>query len=410
MARLPFLGVERRLSGLLVAARRSNLRVVRRLLRRALAPWLVGDRAATWRRAGVGMARYHGSFGGFDGGPLTSSLVLKAPGPEGEKGVLYSAFEYNWVRLLNTPRVRELLQRYYLVGASSWSPTDYAVLTQFAGLCDDPVLMGISNPADIRHYTLMRPVVEALPLMACDWIDPAHYHPRPRDRRTIDILMVANWLPFKRHALLFEALRTMRRDLRIVLVGRDAPGRTADTVRREACLFGVRQELELLTSIGIDEVTRLQCDSRMTVLFSRREGSCVAVVESFFADTPVAMMRDAHVGAKAYVNAQTGILAARRGLGHQLSRLLEEGARYTPRAWALERVTFAHSCARLNRILQELAASRGRPWSTDIASFCWRPYPTYADATDAVRLGPAIEELREEFGVTLAEAGGPAPR
>jgi glycosyltransferase involved in cell wall biosynthesis len=392
---------EARVEAFLLAARRLTSRPLRGWLQRRIRPWLSKGAAERAREHRIGMRQYEGSFGGFDDAPVTFTRVLKAPGPNGEKGVLYSAFEYNWVRLLHRADARGLLAEYDLVGASSWSPPDYALFLYAAGLSDDPLLMGISNLADVEAYRLIAPVIEPLPLMACDWIDPRHYTPRSPDVRSIDILMVANWLPFKRHWLLFEALRTMRRDLRVVLVGRNAPGRTAETIRVEARAFGVRQELELLTDISIDEVTRLQCDSRISCLFSRREGSCVAVVESFFADTPVAMMADAHVGSKAYINDATGMLVKRAGLGRQLSRLLETRDRYSPRAWAMDHVTYLHSSRRLNDVLRDLAMRKQRPWTTDIARVCWRPYPQYAEATDAARFAGAMQSLSERYGVVL---------
>jgi glycosyltransferase involved in cell wall biosynthesis len=267
--------------------------------------------------------------------------------------------------------------------------------------------MGISNPADVEAYRLMSPAIEPLPIMACDWIDPRHYAPRPRAERSIDILMVANWLPFKRHWLLFSALRTMRKDLRVVLVGREAPGRTADTIRDEARSFGVTQDLELRTGIGIDEVTTLQCDSRISCLFSRREGSCVAVVESFFANAPVAMMRDAHVGSKAYINERTGVLLTTRDLGRQLSSFLERSDEFTPRQWALEHVTYEHSCRRLNETLRQRAVRTGRPWTKDIVPICWRPYPEYVDPVAASPLAEAVDGLRDRYGIELEPGASP---
>ncbi len=398
---------EARLEALLVAARRTTWSPARRLLEARVRPWLEPTRSERVRDRQIGMQQYHGDFGGFDARPVTFTRVLKAPGPRGEKGVLYSAFEYNWVRLLNRPGARELLDRYYLIGASSWSPPDYALFAWVAGLSDDPLLMGISNLADVEAYRLMSPAVEPLPIMACDWIDPRFYEPKPRSERGIDILMVANWLPFKRHWLLFTALRTMRKDLRVVLVGREAPGRTADTIRDEARSFGVPQDLELRTGIGIDEVTELQCDSRIACLFSQREGSCVAVVESFFANAPVAMMRDAHVGSKAYINERTGVLLTRDGLGRQLSSFLERSDEFAPRQWALEHVTYEHSCRRLNDTLRERAGRTGRPWTKDIVPIRWRPYPEYVDAVSASPLADAVDELRDRYGIELEPAASP---
>jgi hypothetical protein len=305
------------------------------------------------------------------------------------------------MKLVVNHDARAILSEYYLVGATSWSPTDYAVFGNFAGLSDDPVFMGISNVADIQAYQVMRPVVEPVPLMACDWINSDHFAPKPRSERTIDLLMVANWLPFKRHWLLFEALRRMPQDLRVVLVGRNAPGRTEREIREEARAFGVRQELELVTNVNIEQVAALQCDARISLVCSRREGSCVAPAESLFADTPIALMEDAHVGVKAHVNERTGMLLSRSGMAIQLMNMLEQGDRFDPRAWAMEHISCQRSSDLLNAQLRACALRTGRPWTTDIAPLCWRYVPSYVMESDRARLARAVAELRERHGVEL---------
>jgi len=347
------------------------------------------------------MARYLGDFADVRDPTLTTSVVLKIPGPDGEKGVLYSSFEYNWLRIARAPGARQLLSDYYLVGASSWSPPDYASFAHLAGLSDDPVFVGISNHADLSAYRLMAPVIEPSPLMACDWVNPDHYAPKARDDRQIDILMVANWLPFKRHWLLFEALRKLPRHLTVVLVGRNGEGRTERDIRREAKAFGVPQDLQLHTDIGIQEVSRLQEDARISLLFSAREGSCVAPVECFFANTPVGMMADGHVGSKAYINASTGVLLRRNRLDRQIAAFLERAVEYSPREWAEAHVSCLQSTRRLNDQLATHARSRGRPWTHDIAPLCWRYVPQLVHPEDEARLAPVALTFPERYGLSL---------
>jgi glycosyltransferase involved in cell wall biosynthesis len=398
------------LRDLVVAARRTMNASARGRIHRELKPYLTGPSTQIWRDEQIGWARVQAAFG--ENGrrrALTTSLLLKAPGPNGEKGILYSSFEYNWLKLVKNHDARAVLKEYHLVGATSWSPPDYAVFGNFAGLSDDPIFMGISHATDIDAYRVMRPVIEPVPLMACDWTNPDFYSPKPQNERTIDILMVANWLPFKRHWLLFQALRRMRRDLRVVLVGFAAPGRTEDDVRAEARAFGVRQEIELLSKRNIDQVSALQCDARLSIVCSRREGSCVAPAESLFADTPIALMEDAHIGVTAHVNAQTGMLLAPARMGYQIAEMLEERERFSPRAWAIEHISCHSSSTRLNAQLRDHELSSGRPWTQDIAPLCWRYVPSYVNAADRRRLGSDVEELRERHGVELVDYSGAAP-
>jgi hypothetical protein len=401
-ASLPFTSDVTRLDALLQACRRSGHRGARRRIERMLRPFVAGGSSAVSRQHHVGWQRYYGEFGNLDDErALTTSLVLKAPRPGGEKGVLYCSFEYNWMRLLAHYDAAAILSDYYLVGASSWSPTDYASIAGFAGLSEDPIYVGVSNQADVERIALMRPVAVPLDIMASDWIDPTCFQPKPHRSRSIDLLMVANWSRVKRHWILFEALRRMPRHLRVVLVGRNANGRTEREIRDEAKLFGAPQDLELHTNLEIDEVYALQCDARVSAIFTEREGSCVATAESLFADSPVAMMEEAHIGSKAYVNDKTGILVRREGLARTLQKFIEESSRYTPRAWAVANIPCTRTSQRLNAILRARSLATGRPWTEDIAPMCWRYVPAYVNAADEARLLPAVEELKQKYGLTI---------
>jgi len=389
-----------RLNDLLIACRRISSPSARRRLKRAMAPWIEPQRAEKWRRARIGWDRYYREFD-LAKPELHTSLLLKAPGPDGEKGVLYMSFEYNLMRLLAHHDARRFLAEYLVVVATSWSPTDYGVFASYAGLSDDPLFAGISNLADVDAYRVMGPAVEPVPLMASDWIDPRFYTPRPHAEREIDILMVANFTRIKRHWLLFRALRRMRPNLRVTLIGIPSPDRSADSLRAEARAFGAPQDLEIISNANIDVVTAHQCNARASIILSEREGSCVATAECLFANTPMGMVKDAHVGSKAYINERTGVLLSGRNLGRELSAFLEASDTFQPRAWAMENITCHRSSDRLNAQLRDHSLERGRPWTRDIAPLCWRYVPSYVSAADERRLSPAVEELKKRHGVQL---------
>jgi glycosyltransferase involved in cell wall biosynthesis len=409
-ARLPA-PPERRLERLLTAARRARSAGTRARLRAALLPYLRGPASEVWREARIGWDRYYGDFGELGSErELTTSLVLKAPGENGEKGVLYSSFEYNWMRLVAHHDARAVLRDYILVGASSWSPPDYAAFAALAGLSRDPAFIGISNVEDVEAYRLMSPAVEPLPLLAGDWVDPDVYQPLPLAEREIDVLMVAHWAPFKRHWLLWKALRELPRTARVVLVGRDLPGRTWRDLRAEARGAGVRQELEFERNVPPERVAELQCAARVSAVFSQREGSCVAVPESLFADAPVAMMRDAHVGSRAYINPRTGVLLDAASIAREFARFHDEAERFDARAWAVENTGCHVASARLNAALRDHALRYGEPWTRDIEPLRWRYVPEYVDPAARERMAPAVRALRERHGVTLREFVPPPAR
>ena len=416
LARASAPGVDpvRRARALLVAGRRIESAAGRKALRRAIEGTGVLADGSALREQRAGWERYEEQDFDMRTPELTTSLVLKEPGPGGEKGVLYCSFEYNWMRLLGHYDARKVLAEYFLVGASSWSPTDYVALANFAGLSRDPLFIGISNRSDVESYRLLAPVIEPVPLLASDWTHPGYYNPRPHAERDVDVLMVANFLPFKRHWLLFEALRRMRRDLRVVLIGIAAPGRTADVLRAEARAFGVPHDLEILSGVPNTVVGSYQERSKVQLIFSRREGSCVATAEALFAGCPVGMMQDAHVGSKAYINPRTGELFRRAGLARALGAFVERSAEFEPRAWADENITCWRSSDALNAQLRDYSRRAGLPWTRDIVPFCWRHVPAYATDEGERAMAPAVERLRRDPGVILkkhpvARPGAAAP-
>lgn len=412
-----FIDRRRRLAMMVSAARRSEYAMSRALLRRVLAPWLSDpDKRCAWRESQIGWKRYYGEAANVanisDDSALTTSLVLKAPGLAGEKGVLYSSFEFNWLRLLANHDARALLRDYLLVGASSWSPGDHAVMASMQGLSDDPMFVGISNLADVDHYRLWSPGggTVPLPITAADWTDPASFQPRPHQKRDVDIVMVSHFAKWKRHWLLFEALQRLPASLRVVLIGRKAAdGRTEVDILREARAFGVRQHLEIYKNIEFDQVAAHQCNAKVAIALSRREGSCVSVTEAMFADTPVVMMDDAHVGAVAYVNDTTGRVTSRKALAATVMDVIEDSAGFAPRAWALKNISASATSAKLNKILRDYCVGRGKPWTRDVAPMCWRYVPQYLNRADEQRLAPAVERLRRDHGVVLARFAGERP-
>lgn len=395
---------ERKLTLLIAASRRLQSGALFRIVRRRLKPWIAPGKADVWRDLRIGWDRYLGSFGKIaDNRLLTTSLLLKEPGADGEKGVLYCSFEFNWMKLVVNHDIEALLQEYFLIGASSWSPGDNAVLANLCGLSPDPVFIGISNDSDLNQYRLFEPAIQALPILASDWTDPSGFTPVRHEARSIDILMVSHFAPWKRHWLLFEALASMPANLRVMLIGREIDGITESSLRTLAQAYGVRQKLIILKNLENSEVIAHQCNARVTVALSKREGSCVSVTESLFADTPVVLMDDAHVGSRKYVNSRTGRILNRADLASGIMEMLGSLDTYSAREWAMEHITAAMTSAKQNTFLKNYSLSVGLPWTRDMAPMCWRYVPRHLCDADRVRLRPALEKLRERHGVELQE-------
>jgi glycosyltransferase involved in cell wall biosynthesis len=389
------------------AYRLAGTASTRQALRSEIQPYLNGATGNIWQDQRIGWGRYPRAA---EDTHVNRSIVLKAPRPNGEKGVLLVMFEYNWLRLLaNAKDLQYLSRNFDVILSTSWSPTDYALLALTLRSLTGTIFVQACNYGEIPWIEEFSPRLKCLPCIACDWINPDCYRPKPFTDRQTDILMVANWAPFKRHWQLFDALRSMPRNLRITLIGQEEGGHTLAMLRDQAALFGVKQDLNFVENISIDEVTRYQCDSKISMILSRREGCCVAAVESLFADSPLGMMHDAHVGPKAYINDQTGVLLTADRMDRQLQQFLDDAPGLHPRAWAEENISCHRSIAKVNEMFKFHASRLETPWTANLKTPYWRPYPIFLDARDRDEMRPVYRDLcdrfPEVFGPDLLEKG-----
>jgi glycosyltransferase involved in cell wall biosynthesis len=216
--------------------------------------------------------------------------------------------------------------------------------------------------------------------------------------------MVANFGKFKRHHAFFATLSELPRNYRVVLVGQSERGRTKETILKEAAAFGVQGRFEIRVDVPYDELQEFIPRAKTSLVLSRREGSCVVVVESMFANTPVGVYENAEMGSRVFINEHTGRLLRHDHLAAQLKDFVESSARYEPRTWVMENgVDCVASSHTLNEALKRQAMASGGEWTEDIAPLCWRPDPQYYDRGDAERLRPCYQEIESRCGISISE-------
>ena len=396
---LVFLPKRVRLYSLASALRLTNWPIPSRLIYR----WAMAGatpRCEEWITGRIGWDRYPQEL---TSEAIQKTLILKSPIGEHEKGVIYIAFECNFLNLLQRCDWKLLLQRYFVILATSSSPPDYNTFFALAAAGrHSPVFVGISHESDFEQYGALRPFVEPVPLMSSDWIHGGLYCPVEPDSRSIDIIMVAGWARLKNHWLLFQALRRLPTSLRVVLIGQDMEGRTADDVYREALAFGVARQIEIVRNAKPQAVADALCDSRCSVVLSRREGSSVIVTESFFADTPVVMFKDAHIGSIKYINESTGRLTTASHLAATIGAVIEHRESFSPRLWASSHTGAEISTQRLNAFFRTYSENHGLPWTRDIQAMCRRPDAIYLHEADNDLMQPTYDDIYRKYGLLVS--------
>jgi glycosyltransferase involved in cell wall biosynthesis len=331
---------------------------------------------------------------------IGKAAVLKPYVSEREKGVLFISFESEWVKLLRHGVLRDVARRYALVLAPSGSPHNL-ISYVFPAAVADPVFTLISHAEEQHLFPRVAANYVVVPLYASSWVNPDLFRPLPRHRRDLDLVMVANFAKFKRHFALFKALRSMPPRLRVLLIGQDEGGRNGDTILATARHYGVADRFTLVRDAPWQVVADALCRARASVILSRREGSCVVVAESLFADTPVALLRGAEVGSRGFINAQTGRLLRDGNLGGQLAAFIAESDRYAPRRWAVENISCHASSRALNDAVRRHLTAAGQEWTRDLAPLCWRPDPCLVRPEDRAVMRAEREDFRARFGLGL---------
>jgi glycosyltransferase involved in cell wall biosynthesis len=297
--------------------------------------------------------------------------------------------------------LKEFAESYTLVISPTWSPPHSLVNCLFPLAYPGPIFCLISNTRDLHIFPRLSKRYVVLPLFASSWVNPDLYKPLPFEKKDVSILMLANFGEYKRHFLLFKALRDMPASVRVLLIGQENADRTGDTIIAEARAYGVQNRFEMLVNAPNSVVLDALCRAKTTVILSQREGSCVAVVESMFADTPVGILEDAEIGSRVYINECTGRFFEHRNLGRQLMDFIGNSWKYSPRAWVEKNVSCFCSTKILNETLKTHAIATGQTWTQDIAVHHWRPDPQLISSADRARMRPTYDDIEMRFGITL---------
>lgn len=372
-----------------------------------LEPFNEGEQSLVWSGEKVGWSRFDDALKKHP--KLSRTIILKAPGENGEKGVIFVYFEYNWMKLLSGIESFEIFNRQYeVIFAASWSPTNFDMLALALSKIKGNIYVQPANFDDVKVLEAYHPRIKCLDSLACDWVHPRYFTPLPQVGRDIDILMVANWAPFKRHWEFFKVLARMPADLKVTCVGQPEGKHGLEQIKNLKDHYKVPQQIDFFQSLKIGEVTDLQCRSKINVILSLREGGCVAGPEALFAGAALAMRGDACIGSMAYINEETGIRLVAGRIAEQLMDLLERSVSMTPHQWAGKYISSTRTTHKLNAFFAKEAEIDGRPWESDLVEMCYRPYPTYVNENDKEKLRSSYEALYQAypgiFGEELIES------
>ena len=227
--------------------------------------------------------------------PVVAKAAILKPfvGPS-EKGVLFISFENEWIRLLSLPNFRELAERLQRRPVAFLKLAARSHQLRLPGRVSRTDFHAHQQYQRSRRFSAYVEQPGCGPAVRFELGQPGPVRAAAAQGTKLDLLMVANWAKFKRHQVLFAALRTMP-DLRRSSARTRMAARPR-TIRELARWYGVLDRLTIMSQVPYREVAKVFCQAGPA--WCCRGGRIVRghCRVSFLADTPAAMLRDAEIG------------------------------------------------------------------------------------------------------------------
>lgn len=320
-------------------------------------------------------------------------LVLKPNCGPREKGVIFINFDETVDKLFALYDGERLAANYRIVFEPSAWGYQQARMFFLRGLNTD-VIVEAQYRQDFEYIETLGGALKPIRLGAGDWADPSLFQSGRNTEKKYDLVMIANWLKWKRHKLLFQAMKRLQGKLgRVALIGYPIEGRTSYEIRSLAIRFGIEKQIDIFENISAVQVGQIIRSAKAGILLSKKEGANRGIYECFFSDVPV-LLTSSNIGVnRDHINEMTGMLASDAVLSEAIIGMVERYESFQPRKWAIENTGAAKSSARLNIFLKKLSVVSGEVWTQDIFPKKNAPAPLYLSEEHRLAADREVEKL-----------------
>lgn len=302
---------------------------------------------------------------------LKYCIIIKPFVSNNEKGFLLISFENQLQAILDHGELEVMQERYHLIFIPSWT-----------GLYS-PVIFELVKRS-VGHSLFVLPVHEherdlvnglgqnciPLPFNAASWVNQEFFNSEANLTRDIDCLMVANFASFKRHWLLFKALKGLPESVSALCVGVPIGSRSAESIRREAEDYGVSDRVSIVENPSQEDLRLYFQRAKVFCAMSYREGSFIAVAEALMSGTPVVMFKNAHIGTKSLISPEVGALVGSiSDLRDRIIEFMNFEEHGKVRYIARQSISAQANCQKLNDLLANWSLENGHQWTKDIEPF-----------------------------------------
>ncbi|MDF0752168.1 glycosyltransferase [Marinobacter sp. 71-i] len=334
---------------------------------------------------------------------LEYCFIIKPYVSESEKGIFLISFENQLNKVLESGLLKTIKDRYHVIFIPSWTGLfSPALFRLVAYCCDDPVFVLPVHEHERERVSNLGSHCISLPFNAASWVNQEFYNSTETER-DIDCLIVANFASFKRHWLLFKALKGLPKSVTAVCVGVPLGRRTAESIRLEAAEYGVSGRVKVVENPRQEDLRLYFQRAKVFCAMSYREGSFIAVAEALMSGTPVVMFKNAHIGTKSLITSDVGALVGSVSeLRKRVMEFMEFKEHSKVQEIARESISAQANCQKLNQMLAAWSKKNGLKWSQDIEPFySMRLSFYYFDANARERLRPDYNYLADQ-GINIS--------
>ncbi len=293
-------------------------------------------------------------------------LVLKPKINNVEKGVLFIQYNEGIKKFVSIYDVEMISSSYRIVVEPSTCDYQNPMFFLLYGLNTEIVFQSQFKP-DFQYIRNLGMNFIPIRVGAGDWIDPRLFYPDENIEKQYDCVMIANWLPWKRHLLLFKAISEIESQInKVALIGYPTEGATIENIKKISRKFGIENKIDIYESIPYCEVSRILKKSKIGILLSKEEGANRGIYECFFSNIPVIMTKENRGVNRDHINKETGMLSSDKELAQVMIYMLENLNQFNPRNWAIKNTGYEKSTQRLNHLLKDLAIKNEENWTKDI--------------------------------------------
>lgn len=335
---------------------------------------------------------------------IRRAIVLKAPrfsdGRVVEKGVLLIKFTKQFLSFRKCVDVASALKDYSLILEPSWSGLSSLNILYFMQFSDQPIVVMAADERDYRFLEKLGSNLIPVSFGPGAWVDSSVFRPLRSHQKRFDAIMVARWARYKRHHVLFRALKKIGDpNFKVALVANPWP-RNREDIELLIDFYGVKKNVRIFEGLTHQEVNKMLNMSKVNLVLSLQEGDNRSLSEGFFADTPGIALRNNTGISKYRINAQTGKLIDEKDLAIELLYFQEHWPEFRPRRWAMDHLSVEKTTSKLNGVLKHLAEKRGEEWTTDIVCKCNSPELTYHPNENAGKGLPSMKDIIFEYART----------